>query len=242
MAVIKAIRDALVAKIGQRRMYSRMDNVRQIASHSITSDTALYIVAAQEKIPVPKILKKEGKTEELREFQDAIKSFNFDNRHKNNSNQGARENFEPSEAPQQNYDYRSPIIKKIIAIGEKYGIENIDGNWIDALSTLNFIETIATKFLMEHDYLEEDVKNMKWEEKLTKLQNKLFEEAKMKNFTIRTSVGTFFKNYREVRNDQDHIAHLPKSHITKDEIGLLQKNLDIFVKTVFVEHKKYCLK
>ncbi len=138
--------------------------------------------------------------------------------------------------------YQSPVLRKIIAIGEKYGIQNIDSDWIDALAILNFIETITTKFLMDHDYTEQEVKNMKWEEKLTKLQNKLYEEAKIKQFTIRTSAATFFKSYREVRNDQDHIAHLPQSHVTKDDIGLLQKNLDLFVKAVFVEHKEYCLK
>lgn len=242
MPVSKTIRNELVKRIGQRPMYSRMDKVRQFASHSITSDTALYVVASQEDIPVAKILKKEQRTEELREFQEAVKNFNFNNNKQKNLRQPSKDLSEAQQTVMQNYDYQSPIIKKIVAIGQKYGIENIDENWIDTLAILNFIETIATKFLMEHDYSEEDVKNMKWEEKLTKLQNKLFEEAKSKNFTIRTSVATFFKNYREVRNDQDHIAHLAKSHVTKEEISLLQKNLDLFVKTVFVEHKKYCLK
>ncbi len=95
---------------------------------------------------------------------------------------------------------------------------------------------------MDHDYTEEEVKQMKWDEKLTKLQNKIYEEAKAAKVSIRTTVATFFKNYREVRNDQDHVAHLPASHVTKEELSLLQKNLDIFIKTVFVEHKRYCLK
>ncbi len=242
MPVSKTIRDQLVAKIGQRPMYTRMDKVRKIAANSITSDTALHVVASQENIPVPKILKKEQMNDELREFQDAVKNFNFNNNQQNNLRQPSKESAQEQPTITQNYEYQSPIIKKIVTIGQKYGIENIDENWIDGLATLNFIETITTKFLMEHDYSEEDVKNMKWDEKLTKLQNKLFEEAKSKNITIRTSVATFFKNYREVRNDQDHIAHLPKSHVTKEEISLLQKNLDLFVKTVFVEHKEYCLK
>jgi len=241
MVVSKTIRDQLIVKIGQRPMYSRMDKVRQIASNSITSDTALHVVASQENIPVAKILKKEQKDDELREFQDAVKNFNFNNQ-QNNLRQSAKESAQTQQTNTQNYDYQSPIIKKIVTIGQKYGVENIDENWIDALATLNFIETITTKFLMEHDYTEEEVKSMKWEEKLTKLQNKLFEEAKTKGFAVRTSVATFFKNYREVRNDQDHIAHLPTSHVTKDEISLLQKNLDIFIKTVFVEHGEYCLK
>lgn len=241
MPVSKTIRDELVGRIGQRTMYSRMDKVRQIASHSVTSDIALYVVASQEDIPVARILKKEDRNEELREFQDAVKNFDF-----NNGQKGLRQ--PPKEIPQvqqtvaQNQDYQSAVIKKIITIGKRYGIENIDSNWIDALAILNFIETITTKFLMDHGYTESEVKNMKWEEKLTKLQNKLYEEAKLKQFTVRTSAATFFKSYREVRNDQDHMAHLPQSHVTKDDIGLLQKNLDLFVKAVFVEHKEYCLK
>lgn len=241
MPVSKTTRDALIVKIGQRTMYSRMDKVRQIASHSITSDTALYVVASQENIPVAKILKKELRNEELREFQDAIKNFDFNHR-QNKARQLAKEPAQVQQTNPQNQDYQSPIIKKIITIGQRYGIENIDSDWIDALAILNFIETITTKFLMDHDYTEQEVKSMKWEEKLAKLQNKLYEEARTKNFTIRTSVATFFKNYRDVRNDQDHIAHLPKSHVTKDDISLLQKNLDLFVKAVFVEHKDYCLK
>lgn len=241
MPVSKTIRDDLIGKIGQRLMYSRMDKVRQIASHSITKDTALYVVASQENIPVAKILKKEKRDDQLRDFQDAVKNFIF-NKKQNNLRQVSREPMQEPQTSSQTYDYQSPIIRKIIAIGQKYGIENIDSDWIDTLATLNFIETITTKFLMEHNYTEEEVKSMKWEEKLTKLQNKLYEEAKVKNFTLRTSAATFFKNYREVRNDQDHIAHLPESHVTKDDIGLLQKNLDLFIKTVFVEHKEYCLK
>lgn len=223
-------------------MYSRMDAVKKIASNSITTDTALHVVASQEKIPVPKILKKEQKDEELREFQDAIKSFNFNNKPQNNTSQLSSQVTPTQPSTTEKIDYQSPTIKKIVGIGQKYGIENIDENWIDALAILNFIETATTKFLMDHDYIESDVKQMKWEEKLTKLQNKLHEEAKAKNFTIITSVGTFFKNYREVRNDQDHMAHLPTSHIPKEDLSLLQKNLDLFIKTVFVEHKKYCLK
>lgn len=241
MPVSKTIRDALVAKIGLRSMYSRMDKVRQIASHSITSDIAMYVVASQENIPVARILKKEDRNEELKEFQEVVKNFDFNNG-QNKARQVLREPVQAQQPVPQNTGYQSPVLRKIIATGEKYGIQNIDSDWIDALAILNFIETITTKFLMDHDYTEQEVKNMKWEEKLTKLQNKLYEEAKIKQFTIRTSAATFFKSYREVRNDQDHIAHLPQSHVTKDDIGLLQKNLDLFVKAVFVEHKEYCLK
>ena len=108
----------------------------------------------------------------------------------------------------------SQAINKIIEIGKKHGIENIDQNWIDSLSILNFIETSATKFLMEHDYTEEQVKNMKWEQKITKVESKLFEEAKKSNVKLRTTVLTFFKNYRVLRNDVDHHAHLASARTT----------------------------
>jgi hypothetical protein len=174
MSVSKTIRTDLIKKIGQRKMYSRMDKVREITSHSITSDTALHVVASQEKIHVAKILKKEQKTEELRDFQDAVKNFNFNNGQQKNVRHSSPMEITPlSQTTPQNNGYQSAVIKKIVMVGQKYGIENIDDDWIDALAILNFIETATTKFLMEHDYTEEEVKNMKWEEKLTKLQNKM---------------------------------------------------------------------
>ncbi|MDP1694482.1 MAG: hypothetical protein Q8L34_02995, partial [Candidatus Woesearchaeota archaeon] len=174
MPVSKTIRDELVGKIGQRTMYLKMDSARQIASHSITSDTALYVVASQENIPVATILKKEQRFNELKEFQDAVKNFNFNTRKQNNLRKLGNETPQIQQI-YQNSDYESTIIKKIKAVGKKYGIENIDQNWIDTLVILNFIETATTKVLMDHDFTEDDVKQMKWEEKLTKLQNKLYE-------------------------------------------------------------------
>ncbi len=244
MTTSKKIRQELLKVIAQPTIYKRIDAVREIAKKSISKEVALDIVASQEEIDVHAILKKEGRDEELIDFQNAISKFDFGGH--DVKRKSRTETQLPPEISNENNSSQnnkmSKTIEKIIVLGERYGIENIDQNWIDSLVILNFIETITTKFLMEHDYTEEKVKDMKWEEKLTKLQNKLYEEAKAKQVTIRTSVGTFLKNYRQVRNDQDHIAHLPTSHVTKPELSLLQKNLDIFIQTVFVEHKKYCLK
>lgn len=159
---------------------------------------------------------------------------------------GSKTYLQQEESPTSNNE-KNPIIysqaiNKVIEIGKKYGIENIDPNWIDALAILNFIETSATKFLMEHDYTEEQVKNMKWEEKIDKVQSKLYEEAKKSNVELRTTVLTFFKNYRVLRNDIDHHAHLASATITKPEVNRLSKDLTEFVKIVFEQHKKYCLK
>lgn len=215
-------------------IYKLIDKAKQ--DHFIVDrETAAYFLAFKKGIRIEKYLKPEElqKVQTVRQNGPTIIE----------KQRGQRQQVETSNEKDSTQNNKmSKTIEKIIAIGKKYGIENIDQNWIDGLTILNFIETASTKFLMDHDYTEEEVKKMKWEEKLTKLQNKLYEEAKVKQFTIRTSVATFFKNYRGVRNDQDHIAHLPSSHVTKDEISLLQKNLDIFIKTVFVEHKKYCLK
>lgn len=133
----------------------------------------------------------------------------------------------------------SKVIQQVVDQGKKFGIENIDKNWIDALVILNFIETATTKYLMDHGYTEAQVKNMKWDQKLTKLRDELSIEAETKNYTIRTSSLSFFRNYRDVRNEQDHIAHLPSAKITKSDVGLLQKNLKLFINVVFVEPNRH---
>lgn len=244
MTTSKKIRSELIKKMARSTIYKKMEVVRKIAGNSISKEAAADVVASQEEIDVHSILKNEGRTEELNEFKDALSKFDFGNgqveRKPKPQTSSSQTTPNGNESTQNNK--QSKTIEKIIAVGKKYGIENIDQNWIDLITILNFIETASTKFLMDHDYSEEDVKSMKWEEKLTKLQNKIGEEAKTKGVTVRSSIGTVFKNYRQVRNDQDHIAHLPTSHVTKDELILLQKNLDIFIKTIFVEHKKYCLK
>lgn len=74
------IREELVKKITQRKMYSKMDSVRKIAEQSITSEIAMYVVASKENIPVARILMKEGKKTELKELQDVLSKYNFDNK------------------------------------------------------------------------------------------------------------------------------------------------------------------
>ena len=131
---------------------------------------------------------------------------------------------------------------KMIEIGKKYGIDNIDQNWIDSLIILNFMETACTKFLMDHDIDENTVKQFKWEKKFSELRAILFTEAKTANHTIRDASVDFFKSFNTTRNAQDHVAHLPSSKIHKPDLDLLKKNMTIFIKTVFDEHKKYCQK
>lgn len=130
--------------------------------------------------------------------------------------------------------------QKIIELGKENEIENIDQNWIDALVILNFLETASTKFLMAHGISEEDVKNMKWEQKFKIVESIVFKEAKDNRFTVRTTSVVFFKNYREVRNDQDHVAHLASSRVTSKDLRTLTHQLDDFITIVFKEHKKYC--
>ena len=239
MTTSKTIRNELLKKMTSSAIYTKMNRVKKIAGNSISNEVALDIVASQKGIDVYSILKKEGRIDEFNEFKEALPKFDF------GDNQVKR--IPKPEIPAQgnNNDQnnrQSKIIEKILTTGQKYGINNINQNWIDTISILNFIETASTKFLMDHDCTEDKVKLMKWDVKLAKLEHKMSEEALSKGIKIRTSIGTFFKNYRQVRNDQVHNAHLHTSHITKDELNLLAKNLDIFIKTVFVEHEKYCLK
>lgn len=242
MTTSREIRKALLKKMGQSTIYKKIEAVEKIAGNSISREVAVDIVASQEKINIYPILKNEGRTKELDEVKDTLSKFDFRNsavkiKPKPRSSQTLLNGDDSTQNNKQ-----SKTIEKIITVGKKHGIENIDQNWIDSIVILNFIETASTKFLMDHDYSEDDVKAMKWEEKFTQLQNKIGEEARAKGKTVRNSICTIFKNYRQVRNDQDHAAHLPTSLVKKDELDLLQKNLDIFVKTVFVEHKKHCLK
>ena len=239
MTTSKTIRDELLKKMVSSTIYTKMNRVKKIASNSISREVALDIVASHEGIDVHSILTKEGRIDELYEFKETLSKFNF------GDNQVKRIPKPEIPAPRSNNDQnniQSKIIEKILVTGQKYEINNINQNWIDTISILNFIEIASTKFLMDHDCTEDKVKSMKWEEKFAKLEQKIYAEASSKGFKIRTSTGTFFKNYRQVRNDQVHNAHLPISHIPKDEFNLLVKNMDIFIKTVFVEHKKYCLK
>jgi len=134
----------------------------------------------------------------------------------------------------------SNTTNKVIEIGQTHGISNINQDWIDSLVILNFMETVCSKFLMDHGIPESTVRHLKWEKKFSEMQSILFTEAKTANFSIRTASVSFFKSYNGMRNDQDHIAHLPSSKIHKSDLDLLKKNLTTLIKTVFDEHKKYC--
>lgn len=131
------------------------------------------------------------------------------------------------------------VIEQIKDIGKRLGVENIDQEWIDALVILNFIETLCTKFLMDHGFTEDQVKNMKWDQKLIQVRDQLVVDSKAKNYPIRTSSLSFFRNYRDVRNEQDHHAHLASAKITKTDVSLLRKNLQLFINVVFVEPSKH---
>jgi len=135
---------------------------------------------------------------------------------------------------------KSRAVERILSIGKKFGIENINQNWVDSLVILNFIETAATKFLMDHGYTEQQVKKMHWEDKISKLEAKLYEEASKRGVRPRTSVLTVLKNYRTQRNDLDHEAHIADAKIQKHEVELLLKTLNVFVKQIFEEHRQYC--
>ncbi len=134
----------------------------------------------------------------------------------------------------------SRAIESVLSKARRLQIPNIDQNWVDAVAILNFTETAASKFLSEHGYTEKDIKRMYWDEKIDRVKDKLFEEAKQIGSRPRTSVLSVIKSYREQRNEVDHQAHFPGAQIQRYEIDLLIKTLDAFAKQVFDEHNKRC--
>ncbi|MCH8915856.1 MAG: helix-turn-helix transcriptional regulator [Thaumarchaeota archaeon] len=158
--------------------------------------------------------------------------------HASSSGSSSKSSNKSNTLPQ--YMKLSNITNKVIEIGQTHGISNINQDWIDSLVILNFMETVCSKFLMDHGILEGTVRHLKWEKKFSEMQSILFKEAKAVNFSIRTASISFFKSYNVMRNDQDHIAHLPSSKIHKSDLELLKKNLTLLIRTVFDEHKKYC--
>lgn len=128
----------------------------------------------------------------------------------------------------------------VVNIGKKYGIANIDQNWVDALIVLNFIETSLTKFLMDHGYTEPQIQKMHWDDKAVKVRDKLFEEAKKKGTRPRQIILSNLSSYRANRNTVDHEAHLPDASIKPHEVALLLRLLQSLNKEIFDEHESYC--
>ena len=79
MTTSKKIREVLLNKMAQPTIYKKIEVVRKIAGNSISKEVAVDIVASQEDIDVHSILKKEGRTQELDEFKDALSKFDFGN-------------------------------------------------------------------------------------------------------------------------------------------------------------------
>ncbi len=134
----------------------------------------------------------------------------------------------------------SRAIEAVLSMGAKYDVANIDQNWTDALVILNFIETLLTKFLMDHGYSEAQIEKLHWDEKTNKVQDKLFEEATKKGTRPRKIVLSNLASYRINRNTIDHEAHIPDGSIKSHEVGLLLKLLQALAREIFDEHKSYC--
>jgi len=241
MAISKLVLEALRKKgIPFQTAHSRKLVIRKKVNNAISSEVALDIVAANEGIDVHKLLTKDKRTQELADFKLAHSIPSLSNGKNKSRNQSKENDSDKKEkkGTAKTVAY-STTIDQVIGIGKKLGIENINQNWIDALVILNFIETASTKFLMDHGFSEERVKSMKWDQKLTQVESQLQIEASAKNYTIRTSSVAFFKNYRTVRNEQDHHAHLPSAKTTKEDVRLLRNNLQLFINVVFVEPSKH---
>jgi hypothetical protein len=135
---------------------------------------------------------------------------------------------------------QSKNIEAVLNLGSKYGIANINQDWTDALVILNFVETLLTKFLMDHGYTEPQIEKLHWDEKATKVQDKFFEEAKKKNTRPRKIVLSNLASYRTNRNTLDHEAHIPDASIRSHEVGLLLKLVQALAREIFDEHREYC--
>lgn len=99
MTTSKLIRDQLMAKMPERTLYNRIKAIKKKAYNSISDDVALDVLADQEAIDVYSILKKEGRTEEIVEFRDAVSKFNFN---------GKMQTRKSSDLPSEPKDERSP--------------------------------------------------------------------------------------------------------------------------------------
>jgi hypothetical protein len=79
MVMSKLIRNKLLTKIPQSTMYNKIKSIKSKTGNSISEDIALDILASQHGIDVYNLLKKEGRMDEIMQFQDAVKSFDFGN-------------------------------------------------------------------------------------------------------------------------------------------------------------------
>lgn len=80
MAISKLVKAKLdELKIPYQTIHSRKRSLREKTKNAISSETALYIVAADEGIDVHKLLNKDGKQKELDDFKTACATYNFDN-------------------------------------------------------------------------------------------------------------------------------------------------------------------
>jgi hypothetical protein len=225
---------ALLAKTGlsKSRIYAIIKAKQRALRFTVTLEQAAILVSGEMGVDISKI----ASPEELQSVTRFVTASSFpvpETVRHDSANV-------PSTEKSQTVTIGSKAIERVLSKARKLQIENIDQNWVDALVVLNFMETAASKFLTEHGYSESGLKQMYWDEKINRVKDKLYEEAKRRESKPRTSVLTVIKNYREQRNEIDHQAHFPGAQIQKYEVDLLLKTLDAFTKQVFEEHRKDC--
>lgn len=80
MAISKLVKTELdKLNIPYQTIHSRKRALRKKSKNAISSETALYIVAANEGIDVHKLLPKDGKDKDLEDFKTARATYDFDN-------------------------------------------------------------------------------------------------------------------------------------------------------------------
>ena len=117
MASSKLIREALNKKgIPDQTVYSRIKAVRAITKNSISPEIAIAVVASKEGIDVHRLLKKEGRNDEIEKYSDAVTKFDFENSRINIQPKKIKELNEqkmeksPYETPLSKFDIDSELI------------------------------------------------------------------------------------------------------------------------------------
>jgi hypothetical protein len=81
MTASKLVLDALKSKnIPQQTIHSRKKALREKVDKAISSEVAIDIVASKEGIDVHKLLKKDQRLDELKDFKDAVSTYDFSNK------------------------------------------------------------------------------------------------------------------------------------------------------------------
>lgn len=224
--------------LGKSAAYEIIKQKQQALSYTVTLEEAAMLVAGEAGVDLSKFIPKEELI--LLRQTTSNRNVGFSVPIQGAGHVGAQLKSGSIEASRPRDQPMPRVPMAVIAAARRVGIANINETWVDAVVILNFMETAATKFLMDHGFTEEDVRQLYWDDKLTQVQNLLFKEAALQGKRPRTGVLAVMKAYREQRNGIDHEAHLPGAAVHPDEVDVLVKTMRSFLRQIFFEHSKQC--